>query len=295
MDNTTLALFVHELRNQCIYTEAAFRVFNQSLQEGASAGAFFAGQSILLSASQIGAILWPSRARAKTRGETLRSALNLGESHPLADRRLTNLWDLGDEKLEEWIFDTKGEQVIFDHLGPVPAAGDTSLPDLNLYRLYDPTTQVFYFRGNGFKLQAIADAISDVFKRVTALHRQLLPDQYRPSPSAAGDTQPQQPVSSSPTTDATTTDLEDETSGLAEASVEPPTGESAVPSETKTDEAKISGRSGRKSPAKKTEATTKKRAAAKKPSRPTKTTKAKTAQTAKSKPKTTKRKTAKKS
>lgn len=212
MDNTSLALFIHELRNQCIYTEAAFRVFNQSLQEGASAGAFFAGQSILLSASQIGAILWPSRARAKSRGESLRSALNLGESHPLADRRLSCLWDFGDEKLEEWIFDTKGEQVIFDHLGPVPSMRDQAVPDLNLYRVYDPETRIFYFRGNGFKLQAIADAISDIFNRVTALHRQLLPDQYQPAPASSGQASspiPDEAISASAADGKTSTGLAD--------------------------------------------------------------------------------------
>lgn len=177
MDNTTVALFIHELRNQCIYTEAAFRVFNQSLEQRIPAGVFFGAQGVLLSASQISALLWPIRARSRKRGEDLRAALRLPEKHALNDKRLAAIWEHGDEKFEEWVGNTKGQRVIFDHLGQLPA--DVQIPDENVYRLYDPAEMVFYYRGDGYKLQPIADAISDIYSRVGALHRQMFPEQYQ--------------------------------------------------------------------------------------------------------------------
>lgn len=179
MDQTTLALFVHEVRNQCIYTEAAFRVFNQSLEQRIPAGAFYGAQSILLAASQISSLLWPTRARAKKRGDTLREALGLNEKHPLNDKRLITIWEHGDEKFEDWIGETKGQQIVFDHLGPIQPFLDNGISDGNVFRLYDPTTQIFYFRGDGYKMQAIADAISDIYARVTQLHMRMFPDQYK--------------------------------------------------------------------------------------------------------------------
>lgn len=88
------------------------------------------------------------------------------------------MWEYSDEKLEDWILATKGETVIFDHLGSIPEIQGKSVDDDKIYRLYDPATRILYFRGSGFSLPALADAIADVYKRVVPLHRQLLPDQY---------------------------------------------------------------------------------------------------------------------
>lgn len=178
MDRASLAIFIHEIRNQCLFTEAAFSIFNQSLEQQAQTGAFLAAQSVLLTASQISGTLWPTRARSKKRGETLREVLQLPEKHPLNDKRLTEIWEHSDEKLEEWIGATKGQHVIFDHLGPLDGFTEFEVDENNIFRMYDPTTTVYYFRGDGFKLKSVADAIADIYSRVNSVHRQMLPEQH---------------------------------------------------------------------------------------------------------------------
>lgn len=186
MDRASLAIFIHELHNQCLYTEASFRVFNQSIQQNMQAGVFYSAQSTLLCASQIAGILWPSQARAKKRGEELREILDLPEKHPLNDKRLTALWEHADEKLEDWIGSTKGEKIIFDHIGSLEDLNtQVKVLEGNIYRLYDPTTMTFYYQGAGFKMQGIADSISDIFSKVISVHRQMFPDQHRPAPASA--------------------------------------------------------------------------------------------------------------
>lgn len=187
MDRATLAILIHELHNQCIFTEAAFRVFNQSVQQDLQGGVFFAAQSTLLCASQISNLLWPVQPRTKKRGEELRELLQLPEKHPLNDPRLANLWEQGDEKLEDWVGTTKGEKVIFDHVGSLEElAKQISVAEGNIFRLYDPTTMTFYYRGEGFKLQGIADSISEIYSLVINVHRQMFPDHHR----AKGTAQP---------------------------------------------------------------------------------------------------------
>lgn len=187
MDRTTLALLTHELRNQCIYTEAAFRVFNQSLEQKAAQGAFYAAQSILLTASQIGCMLWPPRARSRKRGEALREILQLAEKHPLNDKRLLTIWEHADEKFDDWLGRTKGQQIVFDHVGPLADFAGAPESEENLYRLYDPKEMVFYFRGDGFKLQAIANSISDIYARANALHAKFFPEQQGDGAAQAPD------------------------------------------------------------------------------------------------------------
>lgn len=176
MDTNTLAIYVHELRNQCLHTEASFNLFNQALTSKAGPGVLFASQMILVPASQLAALLWPTRARSRGRGEALRKVLQLQEKHPLNDRRLAELWERTDQKTEEWVGATKGQQVVFDYVGDLKQLGDGNTPDNCIYRAYNTETRVFYYQGVGYNLQAIADAISDVAGRVNAIYRQLFPD-----------------------------------------------------------------------------------------------------------------------
>ena len=188
MDRPTLAIFIHEIRNQCLYTEAAFSIFNQSLEQQVSSGAFLAANSVLMAASQIAATIWPTRARSKKRGEVLREVLQLPEKHALNDRRIIEIWEHSDEKLEEWVGATKGHHVIFDHIGPLDEFTKFPVAEGNIYRMYDPKTTIFYFRGDGFKLKVIADSISDIYSRTNAVHRQMLPEQHTEVPQANGPT-----------------------------------------------------------------------------------------------------------
>lgn len=176
MDNNTLAIYIHELRNQCLHTQASFDLFNQAMSAQQSTGVLYGGQMIMMPASQIAALLWPTRARARGRGEALRKALQLPEKHPLNDRRLCELWERADEKMEEWVGSTKGQPVVFDFVGDLTQLGDGNTPEQCIYRAYSPNTHTYYYRGVGFNLQAVAKALSDVGSRVNALYRQLFPE-----------------------------------------------------------------------------------------------------------------------
>lgn len=175
MDANTFALYIHELRNQCMYSEAALNLFNQSMEKKMKTGAFFAAQSFLTSASNVARLLWPARAKAKRRGETLRAALGLPEKFPLADDRLLKLWDYADEKTDDWIQASRDQVIAFDFLGPKSALGEKQPEDKHIYRLYDPETSHLYYRGEVFNLQEIASQIAGVSAQINKAHDQLFP------------------------------------------------------------------------------------------------------------------------
>ena len=176
MDQNTLAIYIHELRNQCLHAEAAFNLFNQAMGNRAGPGVLFASQMVLMPASQIAGLLWPTRARSRGRGEQLRKVLQLQEKHPLNDRRLAELWERTDQKTEEWVGATKGQQVVFDYVGDLKQLGDGNTPEGCLYRAFSTADNVFYYQGVGYNFQAIANAISDVAGRVNQIYRQLFPE-----------------------------------------------------------------------------------------------------------------------
>jgi len=178
MDNNTLAIYIHELRNQIVHTEASFQLFNQAMMNRAGQGVLFAGQMVLMPGSQIASLLWPARARARSRGEALRKVLQLDEKHPLNDRRLSEIWEHSDEKIEEWITATKGKRVVIDYVGD-PFPEDSGVTEDCVYRAYIPATKTYYFRGVGYNLEAVAKAIGDVAGRVNAVYRQMFPEQAK--------------------------------------------------------------------------------------------------------------------
>lgn len=174
MDVNSFIIYLHELRNQCLYTQAALQVFNQSIEQKTSTGVLFAGQAVLTSASHVAGILWPTRARARRRGEVLREKLGLPAEHAMADRRFVELWEHADEKLDEFVRTTKGERVLFDHVGSPASLNLPGLKESGVYRMYDTDNRVFTFRGIGYNLVNLAKAIEEIGRRAEALHRQIM-------------------------------------------------------------------------------------------------------------------------
>lgn len=175
MDVNTFVIYLHELRNQCIYTQGAFQVFNQSLEQKANNGVLFAAQAALTSASQVAAILWPPRARARRRGEVIREKLKLPDNHALGDRRFVELWDHADEKLDDWVKRTKGQQVLFDFVGtPDQLQQLQGLKEDGVYRMYDTSSKVFVFRGIGYNMENLAKAITEIGRRADMLQNQIM-------------------------------------------------------------------------------------------------------------------------
>lgn len=187
MDNNTLSIYVHELRNLCDHSIASFDIFNQATRARNGVAMLYAGQVLLGPISQMAALLWPTRARARGRGEALRKALGLKEQHVLNDRRMTELWERHDERLEDWINRTKGDQVVFDYVGDLTelrAQDGTPVKQSGIYRAFDPNTRIYHFRGVGYNLQALADAISDLQARIWAVYRRLFPEQAKAEEAA---------------------------------------------------------------------------------------------------------------
>ncbi len=175
MDANTFALYVHELRNQCMYTEAALGLFNQAMEKKSSTGVFFATQGFMTSVSNICRLLWPQRIKAKRRGDELRRVLGIKADHPLNDSRLNNFWEYGDERTDDWIKNSRGQLIAFDFLGPKHAVGNRIPKDEHIYRLYDPESRELIYRGESFNLQELASHVAALSARINQVHDQLFP------------------------------------------------------------------------------------------------------------------------
>lgn len=174
MDLNSFIIYLHELRNQCLFTQASLHVFNQSLQQNVGMATLSSAQAALTSASQAASILWPPRARARRRGEVLREKLGLPDNHAMADRRFVELWERADEKLDDWVKQTKNQRVLFDFVGSPKQVQIPDLREEGVYRMYDTDNKVFVFRGIGYNLANLAKGIEEIGRRADTVHTQIM-------------------------------------------------------------------------------------------------------------------------
>lgn len=174
MNRTAECLYLRELVFQADAALGAAVRANACLREHRSFELFREFQVLLSCAAAMSRILWPPRifgdkakdARAKERGKELRSALALEAGHGLEDRELRNHLEHFDERLDDWVQASQYHNVVDQVVAPVGAFGG-NLGVGDILRQFDPSRNVFIFRGEEFDLQRLVTAIEDVHIRAT--------------------------------------------------------------------------------------------------------------------------------
>ena len=179
MDMNVIGLHIHELRNQCRFIEASVGILNQSMENQASVGIFFALQNIMLGTNQISRTLWTPRKKGKERAASIRQVLELPEKYPLNNEGILSLVDHADEVNDQWINQSKDEYILYDFIGDIANSQHKDIELKNIFRAFDVNTKIYTFRGISFNLEALLKAIGDVSNRVNQIHMRLYPDQWK--------------------------------------------------------------------------------------------------------------------
>lgn len=185
MDMNVIGLHIHELRNQCRFIEASVGILNQSVENQASIGIFFALQNIMLGTNQISRTLWTPRKKGKERASDMRQVLELPEKYPLNNEGILTLVDHADEANDQWIGQSKDQYILYDFIGDIANSQHKDVETKNIYRAFDVSTKIYTFRGVSFNLEALLKAVGDVSNRVNQIHMRLYPDQWKQEEEAA--------------------------------------------------------------------------------------------------------------
>lgn len=179
MDMNVIGLHIHELRNQCRFIEASVGILNQSMENQAPVGIFFALQNIMLGTNQISRTLWTPRKKGKERATSLRQTLDLPEKYPLNNEGILTLVDHADEANDQWISQSKDQYILYDFIGDISTSEHKDVETKNIYRAFDVNTKIYTYLGTSFNLDALLKAIGDVSNRVNQIHMRLYPDQWK--------------------------------------------------------------------------------------------------------------------
>ncbi len=180
LDEFGQTVYCSEVLQQCRFALNAVAQINDGVRRPRDSSAhtiIFRGLPSLLShASNVSQLLWPTQPRkkegesredyktrcatVKERGDSLRRLLCVPDDSPLKARALRNHLEHFDERLDEWKATSKRQNLVSDYIGPPGeiAGIDTS----DRMREYDPTTGIFSFRGEVFRILELADAVAEL-------------------------------------------------------------------------------------------------------------------------------------
>lgn len=125
-------------------------------------------QNIVLRGAAISRFLWPTGAKYKKRGETLRKALATTESSLLYSRTLRNRMEHFDEYLDDYLQTITAGSFIPDHFGPKPSG---YRGPFHLFRAYFIDTGEFEILGATSLVPPIADEIGRIHNLLTEWDR----------------------------------------------------------------------------------------------------------------------------
>ncbi|TVQ10055.1 MAG: hypothetical protein EA368_08240 [Leptolyngbya sp. DLM2.Bin27] len=202
MDNFVKSVYVNEIKRQCEFAVSAINHLNYSLQQlhacdiDSNQRHFFYSEvfrsihSFLTHASNVSRMFWPSVPRKKkyesneaykarilkldkvARAEALKEEYSLKENSALKNRNLRDHLEHYDERLDHWRKNSKNRNIAPENIGPLSSIRPS--PDaLDNMRQFDPSRNIYMFRGEEYDLQNIATAISEILSLSQNLEEKL--------------------------------------------------------------------------------------------------------------------------
>ncbi|WP_279497711.1 hypothetical protein [Aeromonas veronii] len=201
MDEFFKSVYVGEIKKQCEFGLAAIHHLNHALQQvfsgnlGNEEQQFFHSEvfrqihSLLTHASNVSRMFWPPAPKQKQsetvheyehrllkidkirRGKILKEEYGLDDKSPLKNRALRDHLEHYDERLDHWRNNSTNRNIVSDTIGPQNAI--VGLAEADMMRWFDPTRNIFKFRGEEYDLQAIASSIDLLLIKSRNLEKDL--------------------------------------------------------------------------------------------------------------------------
>lgn len=169
MDDFVLSIFQLEVERQCRWVRLAAVDLNAALHVHDSDRCWASLAALLTAAANVSKLLWGGKGGLKAARRPLRESLGVNdEDSPLYSRRLRNLFEHFDEKIDEWASVDPDGTYVDSNIGPM----SLGIPRERWLRHFDPDTATVTFRGETFELQPLVDAATELER--TAAHATAL-------------------------------------------------------------------------------------------------------------------------
>lgn len=121
-------------------------------------------QNLVVNAGALSRYFWPARADHRWRGAELRQAFQIGDDHPLKDRKFRNAIEHFDENLDDYLDGGVFGCILPEHIGPALHSG--GIPT-HIFRAFYVDTGKFQLLGDTYDIQPVADAVAELHGQLT--------------------------------------------------------------------------------------------------------------------------------
>ena len=157
MDNPTLYKLMIELRQQCQFSQMAWKEIKSRLNGLDPERVFFYVHAYLKHLDIVSRFLWPERKDSRERGEALRKALNVPNESPLKLGPLREQLEREDERFEDWVGSLAHPDFVDINLMPMAAIVDFKAD--SFHRSLDSDTFKLHLRGVACDLKPVGNAL----------------------------------------------------------------------------------------------------------------------------------------
>ncbi len=185
MDDFLLRIYLDQAKEECEAAFGAIKALNAALASSGHTDPFGPAQAFVHHAAAVSRIFWPpgardkkARQRSQRRGELLRQAIGLHSPHAVQARTLRDHFEHFDERLDDWAERSKNRCIVKRLVGQRRAIAGDAISDEDIIHHYDPTTNVYAFRGEKFDVQALATGLDDIYAKVKAKLQTIWPHHH---------------------------------------------------------------------------------------------------------------------
>lgn len=135
-------------------------------------------QSAIRHAAAVSRVFWPAKTQRKfqdrshNRGEALRQALKIPNTHPAQARTLRDHLDHFEERLDDWAENSPHRNIVNNLIGPRESIGGNAITDTDILNHYDPELKCYIFRGQKYDIQLLTNGIIDIKQKIHQYYQQ---------------------------------------------------------------------------------------------------------------------------
>lgn len=183
MELILLRVFQRQIQLQCQAIVVGSHDFNSAMTTGDSTHAWIAIQNILTAAANVSKALWGQRGKFANQRAPLRASLQVDDTSPFRVVAMRNHFEHYDERLDTWWRDSPSHNH-FD-MSFVPPGQILGLADIDMFRVFDPSTANVVFWGEHFNIQ---DIVREAARLVAIAATEASKPHFEPPdlPSTAG-------------------------------------------------------------------------------------------------------------
>jgi hypothetical protein len=181
MELPLLRVFQRQIQLQCQAVLVASHEFNSAMTTEDKTRTWMAIQNILTAAANVSKALWGQGGTLADARKPLRDSLQVDDESPLRNVVMRNHFEHFDERLDRW-WETSEHRNHLD-MSIVPPGAIEGLADIDMFRVFDPTTGDIVFWGQRFNVGEIVQEAGRLLLIVAAEARK--PHWEQPPASAS--------------------------------------------------------------------------------------------------------------